>query len=181
MITDSVHIEGLNDWSVYLSFEITLSLTYYCLALCNYIARPPITEPCVCLCCSHVLHEQSLKSINYQEEAEKKERQTVKCRCLTLFLWPISDLIYWFEILVKFLFLVCVQSQLKLPLCSVMFPQSESFWLWQTTSFSSLYNTDVLRHQWRWKSPVIIFPAFPAKETSDASLHEERCYIWKNL
>lgn len=37
-------------------------------------------EFCVYIC--NVLHEQSLKSINYREEAEKTDKQTVECRCL---------------------------------------------------------------------------------------------------
>lgn len=35
---------------------------------------------CVYVC--DVLHEQRLKSINYREEAEKTEQQTVECRFL---------------------------------------------------------------------------------------------------
>lgn len=57
-----------------------------------------------------------------------------------------SDQIYWYEKSFKFLFFVCFKYlMLQLHLCTVLFPQSKSFWLRQMTSFSSLYNTDMLK------------------------------------
>ncbi len=134
---------------------------------------------CVCLCCSHVLHEQSLKSIRYQEEAEQRERQTVEWRLpVTYFCWTVmtstsfnthSDLIDWYEnwFVVCFKYLICARF---------CFHRVNHF-DWGRWQASVLFT---IRMCWRWKSPVIVFPALPDKETSD-TCHMRKDSTFVNL
>lgn len=109
--------------------------------------------------------------------AERETDSWMKPLPVTYFCWTVltstsssthsSDLIDWYEnwFVVCFKYLICARS---------CFHRVNHF-DWGRWQASVLFTMQMC---WRWKSPGIVFPAFPDKDTC---LHEERRHICKSI